>query len=154
MIPLALLLAADTPPPTSAHMTVAYFNEQQETAPATPEELAARLKGRPDNDEGAAAETALNDWKLCVLDALVRWDALGQGPGTLIDGAYGRCGDLERQYRTHLTKIVLNGRTMIDLNFARAMVKSLEDSWRPRLVAAALDHMLERREKEPVRSPR
>lgn len=141
-------LAADPPASGGSHMTVAYFSELQEAPPSTPEEMAEKLKGRPDGDEAAAAESALNEWKLCVLDSLVRWGGLSEGPGTLIDGAYGRCGDLERQYRSHLTKIAQNGRTMIDLSFARSMLKSMEDAWRPRLTAAALDQMVQKKEAE------
>jgi hypothetical protein len=140
--------------PSNPPMNVAYFSELQEAQPITPEALAERLKGRPDNDEAAAAETSLNDWKLCVLDSLARWSTLSEGPGTLIDGAYGRCSDLQRQYRTHLTKVTQNGRSTIDLNFARAMIRTLEDVWRPRLVAVVLDRMVEQKDpRKEVREP-
>ena len=83
-------------------------------------------------------------WKLCVTESLVRWAPLGEGPGTLIDGAYGRCGDIERRYRELLTRITQDGRALIDPSMARQMTNALRESWRPRLVAAALDQKLAR----------
>ena len=55
----------------------------------------------------------------------------------------GRCSDIERDYRNHLLKITQDGRLLFDLSFARQMAKSLEETWRPRILAAALDHDLE-----------
>jgi hypothetical protein len=133
-------LAADKEP-----TTVSFFGELQERGPSTPEELAERDKTL--SAEVSAADAALNDWKLCVTDALARWADLGQGPGTLVDGAFGRCGDQVRLYRDKLIKVTQNGRQLLDLQFARAMVKGLEESWRLRLVAMALDQEMVRRAK-------
>jgi hypothetical protein len=133
-------LAADPPTP---QMTVAYFSELQERGPSTPEELAERAKST--SAEAAAADSALNDWKLCTVDAIGHWADLGQGPGTLVDGAFGRCGDLARLYRDKLLIVKQGSRLLIDLQFARALIRSLEEAWRPRLIAMALDQELARK---------
>lgn len=143
MLPFFLLAAGATPAtPSTKQFTVAYFNLAQEQGPLSPEDLAARQQDAANGGEAAAADLALNEWKLCALDSLVRWAPLKEGPGTLVDGAYGRCGDLERSYRGHLMKIVQDGRIIVDLNLAKLMTKGLEDAWRPRLIAAALDQAL------------
>jgi hypothetical protein len=100
-----------------------------------------------------AAELALNGWKLCVLESLTHWAPLGEGAGTLVEGAYGRCADLARDYRTHLQRITQDGRVVMDLRMARGMTASLEDAWRPRLIAAALDQMLAVRSAARPRAP-
>jgi len=133
-------LAADPPTP---QMTVAYFSELQERGPSTPEELEERAKAT--SPEAAAADSALNDWKLCTVDAIAHWAELGQGPVTLVDGAFGRCGDLARTYRDKLLAVKQGNRLLIDLQFARALIRSLEEAWRPRLVAMALDQELARK---------
>ena len=157
---LALSLAlADDPSPivppmpkALAQSATAYFNALQETGPFGADDLAARFKDRPATDEAVLAETALNQWKLCVLDALARWAPItGQGTGTLIDGAFGRCGDIERSYRDHLVKVTQGGRALMDYQFARVMVKSLEEVWRPKLVAVLLDQALATKEAKPGR---
>lgn len=153
MFPSVLALAitlADDPAPTAPPMpkaltqsATAYFNALQETGPLSADDLATRFKDRLATDEAVLAETALNQWKVCVLDALVRWAPIqSQGTGTLIDGAFGRCGELQRQYRDHLVKVTQGGRTLMDYQFARVMTKTLEDVWRPRLVAVLLDQAL------------
>ena len=81
--------------------TVALFSELQDAPPFSADEMAARQKEVDPKDEGAAADLALNNWKNCVIESLTRWAPLHQGPGTLIDGAYGRCADIERDYRGH-----------------------------------------------------
>jgi hypothetical protein len=160
-----LLLAialADDPVPSAppmpkalAQSATAYFNALQETGPIGADALAERFKDRAPNDEAVLAETALNQWKLCVLDALVRWAPIqSQGTGTLIDGAFGRCGELERQYRDHLVKVTQGGRMLMDYQFARVMVKTLEDVWRPRLVAALLDQALAQKETKDAKPAR
>lgn len=132
-------------------LTVALFSGLQELPPFSPEEMAARHKDAGDDAEGIAADTALNDWKLCVLDSLNHWAELGEGPGTLIDGAFGRCADVERAYRLHLQQVTQNGRTVVDVQMARTMTRTLEEIWRPRLIAAALDQALAaRRARQPA----
>jgi len=106
--------------------------------------MAARQKDADAKDEGAAADLALNNWKNCVIESLTRWAPLRQGPGTLIDGAYGRCADAERDYRGHLMRITQDGRQVVDVSMARSMSKMLEDAWRLRLTAMALDMELAR----------
>ncbi|NIJ07706.1 hypothetical protein FHS31_001302 [Sphingomonas vulcanisoli] len=142
MLPLLLLAAGATTSAPTRQLTVSYFNLAQEQGPLSPEDLAARQADAATGGEAVAAELALNEWKLCVLDSLVRWAPLKEGPGTLVDGAYGRCGDLERVYRSHLMKISQDGRVIVDLNLAKLMTKSLEDAWRLRLIATALDQAL------------
>jgi hypothetical protein len=144
---LLLLIASSASAATSdgkPPKTVALFYDLQEAAPFSAEDMAERQKGATATDEGAAADLALNDWKNCVIESLSRWAALKQGPGTLIDGAFGRCGDIEREYRAHLMKITQDGRQVVDVSMARGMTKVLEDSWRPRLTAMALDQELAR----------
>ena len=124
--------------------TVALFSELQDAPPFSPEEMAARQKDADSKDEGQAADLALNNWKNCVIESLTRWAPLHQGPGTLIDGAYGRCADVERDYRGHLMRITQDGRQVVDVSMARSMSKMLEDAWRLRLTAMALDMDLAR----------
>ena len=119
--------------------TVALFSELQDAPPFSADEMAARQKEVDPKDEGAAADLALNNWKNCVIESLTRWAPLKQGPGTLIDGAYGRCADAERDYRGHLMRITQDGRQVVDVSMARSMSKMLEDAWRLRLTAIALD---------------
>ena len=146
----ALLLAAAVaaaaaradPPPKRVAATVAYFISLQEVPAFTPDEMVARRTGGGLDADAQAADAALNDWKLCALDALTRWAELKPGPGTLVDGAYGHCADRERAYRDDLLKVSQDGRTIIDLNLAKSMVRMLEEVWRPRLIAAALDQDL------------
>ena len=126
----------------SMQNTVAFFSNLQEAAPSSPEEMAERRANAGEDTETIAADAALNDWKLCVLASVARWAALKEGPGTIVDGAFGRCGDIERQYRTHLLRLTQDGRVVVDLNMGRAMTRALEDAWRPRLIAAALDQAL------------
>ena len=140
---LSLLLGLATATPAPAKQPgVAYFNLAQEEGPLSPEDLAARREAAETGGEPVAADLALHDWKRCVVGALGRWAPLKEGAGTLVDGAYGRCGDLERGYRGHLMKITQDGRAIVDLNLAKLMTKSLEDAWRLRLIAAALDQAL------------
>ena len=134
-------------------LTVALFSGLQEQPPFSPEEMAARHKDAEDDPEGIAADTALNDWKLCVLDSLNHWAELGEGPGTLVDGAFGRCADVERSYRLHLQQVTQNGRAIVDVQMARAMTRSLEEIWRPRLIAAALDQALAAKRARPTPVP-
>lgn len=124
--------------------TVALFSELQDAPPFSVEEMAARQKDADAKDEGQAADLALNNWKNCVIESLSRWAPLHQGPGTLIDGAYGRCADAERDYRGHLMRITQDGRQVVDVSMARSMSKMLEDAWRLRLTAMALDMDLAR----------
>ncbi len=146
MLPLILLAAAggsaSTASPPAKQLTVTYFNMAQEQGPLSPEDLAQRQADAATGGEAVAADLALNEWKLCVLDSLVRWAPLKEGAGTLVDGAYGRCGDVERAYRGHLMKITQDGRVVVDLQLAKLMIRSLEDVWRQRLIAAALDQAL------------
>ena len=95
--------------------TVALFSELQDAPPFSSDEMAARQKEVDPKDEGAAADLALNNWKNCVIESLTRWAPLKQGPGTLIDGAYGRCADAERDYRGHLMRITQDGRQVVDV---------------------------------------
>jgi hypothetical protein len=133
--------------------TVALFSDLQEALPFSAEDMAARQKDVAANDEGAAADLALNSWKSCVIDALARWVTLHQGPGTLIDGAYGRCADIERDYRAHLMRITQDGRVVVDVSMARGMIHVLEEAWRPRLTAMALDQELARQQ-PPTEAPK
>ena len=139
--------AAPDPKPTR---TVALFSELQEAPPFSAEDMAARQKDMPANDEGAAADLALNDWKTCVITALGRWAPLKQGPSTLIDGAFGRCTDIERAYRGHLMRITQDGRQVVDVSMARGMTRVLEEAWRQRLTAIALDLELARLQPPPA----
>lgn len=133
--------------------TVAYFGVIQEQGPFTAEQMAQRGADAADDREGAAADVALNDWKLCVLDALAHWAELREGAGTLVDGAFGRCADIERDYRGHLQRITQDGRVIMDLQMARTMIRGLEETWRPRLIAAALDQMLAAQRGETASKP-
>ncbi len=138
---LGLAAAASAAPP---QRTVALFSDLQDAPPFSADEMAARQKEVDAKDEGAAADLALNSWKTCVIESLTRWAALHQGPGTLIDGAYGHCADIERDYRIHLMRITQEGRQVVDVSMARSMTKMLEEAWRPRLTAMALDMDLAR----------
>jgi hypothetical protein len=133
---LGLATAVSAAPP---QRTVALFSELQDAPPFSAEEMAARQKDADAKDEGQAADLALNNWKTCVIDSLTRWAPLRQGPGTLIDGAYGRCADIERDYRSHLMRIIEGGRQVVDVSMARSMTHMLEEAWRTRLTAMALD---------------
>jgi hypothetical protein len=135
-------------------VSAAYFLGLQELPAFTPEEMAIRHNGATGDPEALAADTALNDWKLCALDSITHWADLKPGRGEIVDGAMGRCVDTEHEYRNHLLKIAQDGRLLFDLSFARQMARSLEDAWRPRILAAALDHDLEvvHAEKEKVGS--
>jgi hypothetical protein len=131
-------------------VSAAYFLGLQELPAFTPDEMTQRHQGATGDPEALAADQALNDWKLCAIDSITHWADLKPGRGEIVDGAMGRCVDIEHDYRNHLLKIAQDGRMLFDLSFARQMAKSLEDAWRPRLLAAALDHDLEvaREEKE------
>jgi len=135
----ALLGLATAAGAAQPQRTVALFSELQDAPPFSADEMAARQKEVDPKDEGAAADLALNNWKNCVIESLTRWAPLKQGPGTLIDGAYGRCADAERDYRGHLMRITQDGRQVVDVSMARSMSKMLEDAWRLRLTAIALD---------------
>jgi len=124
--------------------TVALFSELQDAPPFSAEDMAERQKGASANDEASAADLGLNNWKKCVIESLDRWAPLRQGPGTLVDGAYGRCADVEREYRSHLMRITQAGRQVVDVSMARSMMRMLEDAWRTRLTAMALDRDLAR----------
>lgn len=126
----------------SPQNTIAFFSNLQEAGPSSPEEIAERQGEAGGDGEGIAADAALNEWKTCVLASISRWAALKQGPGTIVDGAFGRCADIERQYRAHLLRLTQDGRVVMDLNMGRAMTRTLEEAWRPRLIAAALDQEL------------
>jgi len=135
----ALLSLATAAGAAQPQRTVALFSELQDAPPFSADEMAARQKEVDPKDEGAAADLALNNWKNCVIESLTRWAPLHQDPGTLIDGAYGRCADIERDYRGHLMRIMQDGRQVVDVSMARSMTKMLEDAWRPRLTAMVLD---------------
>ena len=139
---LGVTSAATAVPDGKPPRTVAIFMELQDAPPFSAEDMTARQKDAQPSDEGAAADLALNNWKTCVIDSLARWAPVKQGPGTLIDGAYGRCADLERDYRGHLMRITQDGRQVVDMSMARSMTRMLEDGWRPRLTALALDRDL------------
>ena len=141
---LAAVLAgtARADPPKRQAATVAYFISLQEVAAFSPEEMTERHASGGLDGEALVADAALNDWKLCVQESLTRWAELRPGPGTLIDGAYGRCADRERAYRDSLLKVTQDGRQTIDLALAKSMMRNLEETWRPRLVAAVLDQDL------------
>lgn len=143
LLALAAAGQAATPEGRQAR-TVALFSELQEAPPFSAEEMAARQKDAAATDAGAAADLALNNWKICVIDALARWAPLRQGAGTLIDGAFGRCADLARSYRAQLMRITQDGRVVVDVSMARGMTRVLEEAWRPRLTAMALDQELAR----------
>jgi hypothetical protein len=151
---VATVAAAQTPaitvtgsPPARAialgKVSAAYFLGLQELPAFTPEEMAARHAGATGDPEALAADQSLNDWKLCALESITHWAELKPGRGEIVDGAIGRCIDVERDYRNHLLKITQDGRLLFDLSFARQMARSLEEAWRPRILAAALDHDLE-----------
>ena len=149
MLAAAALLAGaaradppDRPSPKRVAATVAYFSGLQEAGPFTPEEMAQRKESGGLDAEAIAADAALNDWKLCVLDAIRRWSELHPGPGALVDGAFGRCADRERAYRDQLTRLSQDGRLVVDLQLGKSMMRTLQETWRPRLIAAALDQEL------------
>lgn len=125
------------------------FYSAQELPIFTPEQLAGRHQILGNDPEAIAADQALNDWKGCVEDSLIRWSSLKPGVGTLVDGAYGRCADLERQYRDHLMRITQGSRTVVDAQLARSLTRLLEDMWRPRLIASALDDELAHQSAQP-----
>ena len=152
----ALLLATAASPekPLTPQSAVTFFIEAQDVPPFTSEEMAERGRMLGNEPEAAAADAALNQWKLCVGEALTRWAPLNQGPGTLIDGAFGRCADIQRDYRLNLTRMTPGGRQVIDINLSRTMTRSLEEAWRPRLVAATLEQALARLPATPVPSPK
>ena len=150
MLAWALLGLATAAGAAQPQRTVALFSELQDAPPFSAEEMAARQKDVDAKDEGAAADLALNAWKNCVIESLSRWAPLHQGPGTLIDGAYGRCADAEREYRRHLMRITQDGRQVVDVSMARSMSKMLEDAWRLRLTAMVLDMDLARLQPQPV----
>ncbi len=135
---------AGAAPEARQQRTVALFSELQDAQPFSAEDMAARQKELSASDEGSAADLALNNWKNCMIESLVRWAPLRLGPGTMIDGAFGRCADIERDYRGHLMKITQDGRQVVDVSMARSMTKMLEDAWRPRLTAMALDQEMAR----------
>lgn len=153
---LGIATAAGAAPEPKPTRTVALFMELQDAPPFSADDMAARQKDGSPNDEGAAADLALNNWKNCVIESLARWAPLKQGPGTLIDGAFGCCADIERDYRGHLMKITQDGRQVVDLSMARSMTRMLEDGWRPRLTAMALDRdlaQLQAQQPMPTQSP-
>ena len=153
MLMLAGIAAPSFAEPLSKrNQLTAFFSRMQEGAPITPDQLAAHKAEGIDDPESIAADLALNDWKTCVIDALPRWADLGQGPGTIVDGAFGRCADVQALYRTHLQRMTQDGRQVMDLQMARTMTRSLEEAWRPRLIAAALDQMLAAR-RPPAAAP-
>lgn len=152
LLAIAACAQAGVPEPRQAP-TVALFSELQEAPAFSAEEMAARQKDVAAGDEGAAADLALNNWKNCVIDALARWALLPQGIGTLIDGAFGRCADVERSYRAHLMRITQDGRLVVDVSMARGMTRVLEEAWRPRLTAMALDQALARQPAAAVVKP-
>lgn len=141
LVPLGAVYAEK---PLTAQAAVTFFIEAQDVPPFTPEQMAERGRLLGDEPEAAAADAALNQWKLCVQESLVRWAPLNQGPGTLIDGAFGRCADIQRDYRLNLTRMTPGGRQVIDTNLSRTLARSLEEAWRPRLVAATLEQALAR----------
>jgi len=153
LLALALAIAAADAPaqrPFSGQNAVAFFVEAQEQPVFSPEQLAERARVIGDEPEAVAADAALNGWKQCVQDALLHWAALGQGPGTLVDGAWGRCADLQRDYRSHLTRMTPGGRQAVDTALARNLARTLEEAWRPRLTAQVLDQMLAARSATPA----
>jgi hypothetical protein len=135
----AVLLLAGTAQAAPRQNVVAAFSSLQEAPAIAAEQTASRSELDADL---AAAETALNEWKLCVVGSLDRWAPLHHGPGLLVDGAFGRCADLERSYRTALIAITQDGRRPIDTALARNLTQMLRDSWRLRLTAMALDREL------------
>jgi len=150
--PLALigLAAPSSADPAGKRSQIsAFFSRMQDGGPLTQAELDAHRSEGIDEPESIAADVALNDWKKCVIDSLPRWAELGQGPGTIVDGAFGRCADAQTLYRTHLQRMTQDGRQVMDLQMARSMTRSLEETWRPRLIAAVLDPMLASRHAAP-----
>src|SRR4051794_4448604 len=130
---LGMAACAGAAAPEARHTrTVSLFMELQDAPPFSPPDMAARQKDMQANDEGAAADVALNNWKNCVIDSLVRWTPLKLGPATLIDGAFGRCADIERDYRAHLMRMTQDGRQVVDVSLARSMTRMLEEGWRAR----------------------
>ena len=141
---LGMATVASAAPEARQQRTVALFSELQDAPPFSADDMAARQKDGDAKDEGQAADLALNNWKNCMIESLARWAPLRLGPGTMIDGAFGRCADIERDYRGHLMKITQEGRQVVDVSMARSMTKMLEDAWRPRLTAMALDQEMAR----------
>jgi len=141
---LGMATVAGAAPEGRQQRTVALFSELQDAPPFSADDMAARQKDGDAKDEGQAADLALNNWKNCMIESLARWAPLRLGPGTMIDGAFGRCADTERDYRGHLMKITQDGRQVVDVSMARSMTKMLEDAWRPRLTAMALDQEMAR----------
>jgi hypothetical protein len=138
----AWLAAALIAAPASAaprQNVVAAFSALQDAPPLTPDQLVERAKA---DEDLATAERLLNEWKRCVVGALDRWAPLHHGPALLIDGAFGRCADVERAYRDALTLVTQDGRRPIDTALARNLTQMLRDSWRARLTAMALDREL------------
>lgn len=154
-LPALALLAMLAAPPAAAQKAltgqtaVTFFVEAQDLPVLSPEQLAERARQIGDEPEAVAADASLNGWKQCVQEALVHWAPLGQGPGVLVDGAWGRCADLARDYRGHLVRMTPGGRQVIDTQLARNLTRSLEEAWRPRLVAQALDQTLAARPATP-----
>lgn len=142
-MPVPVPAKAEARPIGLGKVSAAYFLGLQELPAFTPEEMAIRQTGATGDPEALAADRSLNDWKLCALDSIVHWADLKAGRGEIVDGAIGRCVDIERDYRNHLLKITQDGRLLFDLSFARQMARSLEEAWRPRILAAALDHDLD-----------
>ena len=134
--------APDRPAPKRVAATVAYFSLLQEAGPFPADEMAQRQASGGLDADALAADGALNAWKTCVLEAIGRWAELHPGPGTLVDGAFGRCADGERRYRDQLLRLTQDGRLVVDMQLARSLMRTLEEVWRPRLIAAALDQEL------------
>lgn len=142
---LASAATAETPAQGKAAVvtqrTLAAVSAVQELPPFAADEM-ERRRAEIGDEDALAADASLNAWKLCVLDAVVRWQPLKAGPGTVADGAFGRCGDIERYYRDSLARMTQDGRAIVDLQMAKAMARSLEETWRPKIVAAVLDQQL------------
>ena len=139
---LPTICSAQSAPAKHSRRTIAAISAVQEQAPFSPEQMDERRKDFGDDEEAVAADSELNGWKLCVLDSIARWAPLKEGPSTVADGAFGRCADTERRYRDHLIKLSQDGHAQIDPQMARGLLKSLEDAWRSRVVAAVLDQKL------------
>jgi hypothetical protein len=135
----AALFTAAAPAAQKASL-VAAFSALQEAPIATPEELAEQTRG--DGEDVVSAARSLNEWKVCVVDGIGRWAPLHHGPALLIDGAIGRCADLERHYRDALIGLSQDGRRPVDAAMARNLTGMLRDAWRSRLTAMALDREL------------
>lgn len=133
---------ADPPAPKRVAASIAYFGALQEAGAFSPDEMAQRKASGGLDADALAADEALNVWKTCVTEAIGRWGELHPGPGTLVDGAFGRCADAERAYRDALLHVTQDGRLVVDMQLARSMMRTLEEAWRPRLIAAALDQEL------------